>query len=274
MRVNWVQLRHEPHAHQHRSRRRFSGHRGHLDRQGENPFKVKAYRNAVRTLHELNEPVADIAARGELRQIPGFGEAIAGKTQEILATGTCELYERLKAEEAARDVRAGGRRRGAGGEQHDGRDGNPLAVVEPFPREFYLQDTLTVAQALLGQLVWRRLPSGEVLSGIIVETEGYLTDDPACHAYRGQTPRNRTMFGPPGHAYVYFTYGLHMMLNLVCAPEGIAEAVLIRAIEPVEGVETMRLNRGGIESVLQLTNGPGKLAQALALTRQGDNGRT
>ena len=141
-------------------------------------------------------------------------------------------------------------------------------MVEPFPREFYLQDTLTVAQALLGQLVWRRLPSGEALSGIIVETEGYLTDDPACHAYRGQTPRNRTMFGPPGHAYVYFTYGLHMMLNLVCAPEGIAEAVLIRAIEPMEGVETMRVNRGGIESVLQLTNGPGKLAQALALTRQ------
>ena len=145
-------------------------------------------------------------------------------------------------------------------------------MVAPFPREFYLQDTLTVAQALLGQLVWRRLPSGEVLSGIIVETEGYLTGDPACHAYRGETPRNRTMFGPPGHAYVYFTYGLHMMLNLVCAPEGIAEAVLIRAIEPTEGVETMRLNRGGIESTLQLTNGPGKLAQALALTRQHDNG--
>ena len=74
-----------------------------LDRQGENPFKVKAYRNAVRTLHELNEPVADIAGRGELRKVPGFGEAIAGKTQEILATGTCELYEQLKKEEAARD---------------------------------------------------------------------------------------------------------------------------------------------------------------------------
>ena len=75
-----------------------------LDRQGENPFKVKAYRNAVRTLHELNEPVADINARGELRKVPGFGEAIAGKTQEILATGTCELYERLKKEEAAKDT--------------------------------------------------------------------------------------------------------------------------------------------------------------------------
>ena len=74
-----------------------------LDRQRENPFKVKAYRNAVRTLHDLAEPVADIAGRGELRKVPGFGEAIAGKTQEILATGTCELYERLKKEEAARD---------------------------------------------------------------------------------------------------------------------------------------------------------------------------
>ena len=142
----------------------------------------------------------------------------------------------------------------------------------PFPSHFYLQDTLTVAQKLLGQTVRRQLPSGEVLSGIIVETEGYLHDDPACHAYRGQTPRNRTMFGPPGHAYVYFTYGLHMMLNIVCAPEGIAEAVLIRAMEPVEGVETMRHNRGGISSAISLTNGPGKLAQALALTRQQDDG--
>ena len=80
------------------------------------------------------------------------------------------------------------------------------------------------------------------------------------------------MFGPPGHAYVYFTYGLHMMLNLVCSPEGTAEAVLIRALEPVKGIDTMRENRGGITETRQLTNGPGKLASALALTRLSHNG--
>ena len=144
--------------------------------------------------------------------------------------------------------------------------------MTPLGRDFYLQDTRLAAQKLLGQIVQRRLSTGEVLAGIIVETEAYLTDDPACHAYRGRTPRNATMFGPPGHAYVYFTYGLHMMLNLVCAPEGVAEAVLIRALEPTEGVDTMRENRGGLGETRQLTNGPGKLAQALALTRLSHNG--
>ena len=143
-------------------------------------------------------------------------------------------------------------------------------MVNPLPTEFYLQDTRDAAQKLLGQLLVRTFPSGELLSGIIVETEAYLTDDPACHAYRGLTPRNAAMFGPPGHAYVYFTYGLHMMLNLVCAPEGTAEAVLIRALEPVAGIDIMRLNRG-LPETRQLTNGPGKLAQALALTRLAHN---
>ena len=145
-------------------------------------------------------------------------------------------------------------------------------MVTPLTRDFYLQDTRQAAQKLLGLIVQRRLPTGETLSGIIVETEAYLTDDPACHAYRGRTPRNAAMFGPPGHAYVYFTYGLHMMLNLVCAPEGTAEAVLIRALEPTEGIDAMRENRGSALETKQLTNGPGKLSQALALTRLSHNG--
>ena len=145
-------------------------------------------------------------------------------------------------------------------------------VAAPLPTEFYLQDTREAAKKLLGKLLVRTLPTGETLSGVIVETEAYLKDDPACHAYRGRTPRNATMFGPPGQAYVYFTYGLHMMLNLVCAPAGTAEAVLIRALEPIDGIDAMRLNRGGILETKQLTNGPGKLAQALALTRLDHNG--
>lgn len=145
-------------------------------------------------------------------------------------------------------------------------------MVTPLPTAFYLQDTREAAKKLLGQLLVRTLPTGETLSGVIVETEAYLRDDPACHAYKEQTPRNAMMFGPPGQAYVYFTYGLHMMLNLVCAPAGTAEAVLIRALEPVDGIDAMRLNRGGILETKQLTNGPGKLTQALALTRLGHNG--
>jgi DNA-3-methyladenine glycosylase len=145
--------------------------------------------------------------------------------------------------------------------------------VTPLPRGFYDRSTLVVAQELLGKMVMRRLATGETLCGIIVETEGYLTGDPASHAFRGETPRNRTMFGPPGHAYVCFTYGMHMMLNIVTERAGLGEAVLIRALQPIAGIEDMSRHRGGLSDVRQLTNGPGKLAQAFGITRGTDDGK-
>jgi DNA-3-methyladenine glycosylase len=101
-------------------------------------------------------------------------------------------------------------------------------------------------------------------AGVIVETEAYHESEPACHAYVGVTKRTGTLFGPPGVAYVYRSYGIHALLNAVCEPEGVGAAVLIRALEPVEGVELMRVRRG-IESERQLCSGPGKLTQALAI---------
>ncbi len=127
-----------------------------------------------------------------------------------------------------------------------------------------------VAAALLGQKLVRVL-DGRLLSGLIVETEAYGdgdTPDMACHgnrANKGQpTPRTAVMFGPPGHAYVYFTYGMHWMFNIVTGRTGQANAVLIRALEPVEGIEWMQQQRGG-RPLTALTNGPAKLAQALAM---------
>ena len=143
----------------------------------------------------------------------------------------------------------------------------------PLPRAFYGQDTAAVARLLLGQLLVRVLPDGQTLSGVIVETEAYVSGDPASHAFKGPTPRCASMFGPPGHAYVYVSYGLHAMLNVVTAPQGIGEAVLIRALEPVSGIEIMRAHRGELHNIRALTNGPGKLAQAFALSRRADDGR-
>ncbi len=144
-----------------------------------------------------------------------------------------------------------------------------------LPRDFYDRPTLRVARDLIGARVVRML-NGERLAGLITETEAYTGQkDLGSHARAGRTPRTLVMFGPPGHAYVYFTYGNHWMLNVVCEREDVAGAVLIRAIQPVEGVDTILQRRSGRD-----TFGPGKLAQALSITGEEngidltlDNGR-
>jgi DNA-3-methyladenine glycosylase len=137
-------------------------------------------------------------------------------------------------------------------------------------RDFYRRSTLTVARELLGKRLVR-VVDGQRLSGLIVEVEAYIgEDDAACHAARGRTPRNEAMYGPPGHAYVYFIYGMHHCLNVVTEEVGFPAAVLIRALEPLEGLEIMRRHRPDKPDG-ELTNGPAKLCQALAIER-GFNG--
>jgi DNA-3-methyladenine glycosylase len=137
-------------------------------------------------------------------------------------------------------------------------------------RDFYRRSTLTVARELLGKRLVR-VVDGQRLSGLIVEVEAYVGEgDAACHAACGRTPRNEAMYGPPGHAYVYFIYGMHHCLNVVTEEEGFPAAVLIRALEPLEGLEIMRRHRLG-KPDSELTNGPAKLCQALAIER-GFNG--
>jgi len=137
--------------------------------------------------------------------------------------------------------------------------------------DFYRGDTVEIAQRLLGKMLLHFSPEG-LTAGIIVETEAYLSrNDPACHAARGKTKRNAVMFGPPARAYVYFIYGNHYCFNVVTNDEGIGEAVLIRALEPVEGLELMqkRRSRGRKKIPLpNLTSGPGKLCQAMGISRK------
>jgi DNA-3-methyladenine glycosylase len=114
--------------------------------------------------------------------------------------------------------------------------------MKKLPRSFYSRKTISIAKALLGTIIVRRI--GRItLTGMIVETEAYLFDDPASHSYRGITERNKVMFGEPGHLYVYFTYGMHYCANVVTNSEGIGEAVLIRAVQPMSGIQTMTRHR-------------------------------
>ncbi len=142
-----------------------------------------------------------------------------------------------------------------------------VARPRPLPRSFYSRSALVVARAVLGRVLVHDTRRAR-LAGRIVEVEAYCgADDPASHAHRGMTPRNAVMFGPAGHAYVYFTYGMHHCVNLVTGPRGKAAAVLVRALEPIEGVERMRRNRG-VEAWERLARGPGCVAQALGLDRR------
>ncbi len=155
--------------------------------------------------------------------------------------------------------------------------------LDPLPADFYARPVLEVARDLLGCVVEHRPTGGgePPTSGVIVETEAYHDSEPACHAFVGLTARTRTLFGPPGRAYVYRSYGIHALLNAVCEPEGVGAAVLIRALQPLAGIEAMRARRAlgpgrvgtgivgtGMGTPIrdeELCSGPGKLTQALGI---------
>ncbi|MGE5460563.1 MAG: DNA-3-methyladenine glycosylase [Solirubrobacterales bacterium] len=139
-----------------------------------------------------------------------------------------------------------------------------------LPRSFFARPSTKVAPDLLGRVLVRILPDGGRLSATIVETEAYGEGDPASHAFRGRTPRNAVMFGPPGHLYVYFTYGMHFCMNVVTESEGRGSAVLLRAAEPLQGHEAMAERRGTSE-VRRLCSGPARWTQAFGIARQ-ENG--
>jgi DNA-3-methyladenine glycosylase len=148
--------------------------------------------------------------------------------------------------------------------------GKPKKNYQPLPRKFYARPVLIVAKELLGKLLVRKTRDGRIVARI-VEVEAYGgSDDPASHAYRGLTERNRVMFGKPGFAYVYFIYGNHYCLNVKAETEGVPGAVLIRAVELIEGIELARRNRG-VHSLKELSNGPGKLTKALHISK-AENG--
>jgi len=151
--------------------------------------------------------------------------------------------------------------------QPSGSGGRAQRLAEPLAADFFDRSVHVVARDLIGCTL---LYEGR--GGVIVETESYEADDPACHAYAGLTERTRVLFGPPGLAYVYLSYGIHSLLNAVAEPEGEAAAVLIRALEPTHGLEEIRARRGGSRPDSELCNGPGKLTEALGIDL-GDNER-
>jgi len=138
----------------------------------------------------------------------------------------------------------------------------------PLPRSFYQPTAKIVAAQILGHWLIRNTRAGPC-GGVIVETEAYLRDDPASHGFPGPTPRNRVMFGAPGHGYVYLIYGYHFCVNAVCRASGVAEAVLVRAIEPTFGEESLRQQRL-VDDRRNLTNGPAKLCEAMQIDRSLD----
>jgi len=150
-------------------------------------------------------------------------------------------------------------------------------IRKPLPREFYARDPRAVSCDLLGKVLVRR-EGRKLLAARIVEVEAYLGEgDPAAHAAAGRTLRNEVLFGPPGHAYVYFIYGNHWCFNVSCLPDGIAGGVLFRALEPLEGIAAMTRARGvtvrNPRDLRLLTSGPGRLAEAFGITRKRDNGK-
>jgi len=150
-----------------------------------------------------------------------------------------------------------------------------LVKLRVLPRPFYNRDPRLVAPDLLGKILIRRY-GRKLLTGRIVEVEAYLgADDPAAHAATGRTPRNSVIFGPPGHAYVYFIYGAHFCLNVSCLPDGVPGGILFRALEPLQGIEEMFKLRGIDETsdLRRLTTGPGRLAAAFGITRARDNAK-
>lgn len=165
------------------------------------------------------------------------------------------------------------------------------STAEPLESEFYDRPVVEVAEALIGCVVSFAVPGRSPVAGVIVETEAYHESEPACHAYVGLTARTQTLFGDPGRAYVYRSYGIHALLNAVCESEGVGAAVLIRALEPLSGVEQMRARReangarvrtrrglpdprssGRALGDTELCSGPGKLTQALGVTLSQNGG--